>query len=158
MGNKKKIDYEEIERQNQMIVDIGRAMLLEPLSQELQEVVPGTNEIVLSQEECVPFGYSDPLIPSETSTSGTRTPHGIREQEEVFCLHCASIFPASQLKRDQFGNLAGCGSKSDPECDGAGFGVDLHNPASDFSLGTMHGWDTSPQEARRKGYIGHNNG
>ena len=30
----------------------------------------------------------------------------------------------------------------------------LHNPASDFSLGTMHGWETSPQQARQKGYLG----
>ena len=141
MNNKKKIDYEEIERQHQLIVDIGRAVLSEPLPKELQAVAPETNEILLSQKDCIPFGYSDPLIPSTRSTSGTNTPHGIREQEELFCLHCSSIFPAAQLKIDRLGNLAGCGSKVDPECDGAGFGVDLHNPASDFSLGTMHGWD-----------------
>ena len=151
---KKKINYEEMQRQEQLIIDIGRAVLSEPLPEELLAVAPTTNRVLLSQEECIPFGYSDPLVPSETSTRGEKTPHGIREQEELYCLHCSSIFPASQLKIDHVGNLAGCGSKGAPDCDGAGFGVDLHNPASSFSLGTMHDWETSPQQARRKGYLG----
>jgi|ETNvirnome_2_130_1030620.scaffolds.fasta_scaffold12705_5 hypothetical protein len=151
----KNTNWDEMERQAEMIVEIGRAILAEPLSEELQSAAPTTNEVFLTQKDCIPFGYADPLIPSDMSTCGTKTAHGVREQEELFCLHCASIFPAVQLKIDHLGNRCGCGSKAHPECTGAGFGVDLHNPTSEFSIGTMHGWQVTPDLARRMGYLGH---
>ena len=137
-----------------LLIQIGREVLAESLSEELRAAAPKTNKVVLTQDECAPFSHKDPLIPNPPYTSGTPTPHGIREQEELFCLHCSSIFPAAQLKTDHAGNRCGCGSAGHPDCDGAGFGVDLHNPSSEFSLATMHGWEVSIENARNMGYLG----
>jgi AraC-like DNA-binding protein len=59
------------------------------------------------------------------------------ETQEYFCLHCGDVFPASQLKVDILGNKQGCGSKKHPDCDGAGFDVDLHPADSEFSKGCL---------------------
>ena len=132
--------------QDKIITEIGRAILSAPLPKELQEVAPKTNNIFLTQEQCQPFRHKD--------ADGKETTYGIREQEELYCLHCNSIFPAAWLKIDQFGNRAGCGSKGKPDCNGAGIGIDLYNAASEASLCCLHQWNSSPQEARQKGYIG----
>ncbi len=59
----------------------------------------------------------------------------IREQDELWCLHCYDIFPANQLKVDFLGNKQGCGSTKHPGCDGAGFGVDIFKADCEFAVG-----------------------
>jgi len=59
----------------------------------------------------------------------------IREQDELWCLHCYDIFPANQLKVDFLGNREGCGSTKQPGCDGAGFGVDIFKGDCEFAVG-----------------------
>ena len=56
---------------------------------------------------------------------------------EFFCLHCGDVFPGSQLKIDVIGGRQGCGSKKYPDCDGAGFSVDIHRADDDFAKGCL---------------------
>ena len=64
----------------------------------------------------------------------------VYEDTHIFCLHCGHTYPASQLKEDFTGARMGCGSKGDPDCDGAGLGVDLKDAESYFSKGCMEQW------------------
>ena len=61
-----------------------------------------------------------------------KTDKDIYENDLLFCLHCGSTFPASQLKIDFLGNRQGCGSLGKPDCNGAGIGIDIWDANSDF--------------------------
>ena len=67
----------------------------------------------------------------------------VYEDTHIFCLHCGHTYPASQLKEDFTGARMGCGSKGDPDCDGAGLGVDLKEAESYFSKGWMEQWGSN---------------
>jgi len=58
----------------------------------------------------------------------------IREQDELWCLHCYDTFPANKLKVDFVGNRQGCGSVRHPTCDGAGFGIDIYMADHSFAV------------------------
>jgi hypothetical protein len=68
----------------------------------------------------------------------------VYDDTQIFCLHCGHTYPASQLKEDFTGARMGCGSKGDPDCDGAGLGVDLRDAKSDFGKGCMEQWGIDP--------------
>jgi len=59
----------------------------------------------------------------------------IREPDEMWCLHCNEVFPAKQLKVDHQGYRQGCGSRKYPDCDGAGFSVDIYMADHPFAVG-----------------------
>jgi hypothetical protein len=150
-----KVDWEAWEQE---VVRIGRE-ILDTTPPDIEEARPTTNNLVLKKDEARPMGFEDALIadtwwdqePEPTTNPPTLDVH---EQDEIYCLHCESIFPAAQLKVDHMGNRCGCGSRSPDNCDGAGFGVDLYPAKARFAVGVMAQNNRDPQAARRSGYLG----
>ncbi len=84
----------------------------------------------------------------------------IREQDELWCLHCYDTFPANKLKVDVFGNKQGCGSTNHPNCDGAGFGIDIFKADCKFAVGCRRSAEeekarlaSMTEEEKREEYI-----
>jgi len=71
----------------------------------------------------------------------------IREDDELWCLHCYDVFPAHQLKVDRLGYRTGCGSTKYPDCDGAGLGIDIKDANSDFAVSCRK---SAAEEAERQ--------
>ena len=61
-----------------------------------------------------PADYEDPFRPP-------RPPRNVR------CLHCYEEYPSSLMRWDGLSELWVC--KNAPRCDGAGYGLDIHDSA-----------------------------
>src|SRR5258706_300934 len=54
-----------------------------------------------------------------------------KPEQWLWCLHCERFFQGRDARRDCVGGIQGCAF---PECDGAGYGVDIYD------------WDAWPQD------------
>jgi len=65
-----------------------------------------------SRKKLAPADYSDPFRPP-------KPPRPVR------CLHCDEEYPSSLMRWDGQRELWVC--KNSPSCDGAGYGIDIHD-------------------------------
>ena len=139
-GMEGSLDHDNGHALQEILIDKLRVLIQEDLPDEIKSVAPETNNVVVTVEDS---GYAK---------------RELREQDEIYCMHCNSVFPASQLRHpDETTAWHRCGSRLD--CDSGFCGGDLHSvlPAegkSPFAMGLLLQWDTSLQEARRRGYLG----
>jgi len=132
----------------EQLIEVMTELLDEELQADILAVKPKTNNIIY-EAGSVPYVYQ--LEEKEAALP-------LREQDEMWCLHCYSIFPAGWLKLDFLGNRAGCGSRlkmGEKHCNGGGLGVDIRRASDEFALGSLACCShTTPAMARRQGYLG----
>ena len=136
------IDYDNFEALREIVMDKMRALVNQELPEKISAAAPKTNNVVVTLEDS---GYAKQQF---------------REQDEIYCMHCSSIFPASQLRHpDETTSWHRCGSRLG--CDDGFLGGDLHSvlpPAGSgnpFAMGLLlQNGDVSLQEARHRGYLG----
>jgi hypothetical protein len=106
--------------------------------------------------------------------------HKLREQDEVYCMHCSSVFPAASMRRE-YEDDGSFKWHQCSVCDRGYLGIDLQVLISQehpnwkqvsvdedgeptqsgtheqFAMGLLLQYDTTLEQARRQGYLAEDN-
>ena len=158
------IDYDNFEALEEIVLGKMRELIQQDLPDDLKAVAPKTNNICVDEDEL----------------KRTMLHHKLREQDEVYCLSCSSVFPAAFLRRE-YDDDGSFKWHQCCVCDKGYLGIDLRvlisqehpnwnqvhvdeqgretqsGTEEQFAMGCLLQWDITLEQARRQGYLGIDN-